>query len=73
MDNFNIGSYGIYPFMTEDVFKQIKYANIKTKAARIAYILSLGDKALKPEITEGVTYAKGALKFIKRVLDENDA
>jgi len=69
-DVHSLGAYGIHPFMSDDVFKQAKYANIKTKAGKIAYILSLGKKAPKPHIEDGVEPAHGALKWIGRVLDE---
>jgi hypothetical protein len=66
-----IGSYGIYPFLSEDVIKQAKFSNIKSQAGRIAYILSLGEKAPKPVIEEGLNGAKGALKWIKRFIEED--
>jgi hypothetical protein len=66
-----IGAYGIYPFLSEDLIKQTKFSQIKTKAGRIAYIASLGEKAPKPIIEDGVDGAKGALKRIKRFMEEN--
>jgi len=69
-DGMGIGAYGIYPFLSEDLIKQSKYSQIKTKAGRIAYILSLGEKAPKPRIEDGVDEAKGALKWIKKYLEE---
>jgi len=72
-DFFGLGAFGIHPFMSDDVFKQVKYAQIKTKAGKIAYILTLGEKATKPKIEEGVTAeAKGAIKWIKKMLDEKE-
>jgi len=68
-----IGAYGIYPFLSEDVIKQTKFSNIKSQAGRIAYILSLGDKAQKPVIEEGLDGAKGALKWIRRFMEENSS
>jgi len=66
-----IGSYGIYPFLSEVIVKQAKFSHIKSQAGRIAYILSLGEKAPKPAIEEGTDGAKGALKWIKRFMEEN--
>jgi hypothetical protein len=69
-DITGLGSYGIFPFMSEDLMKQAKYASIKTRAGKMAYLLSLGDNAQKPVIREGVEEAKGALKWIKKFADE---
>lgn len=69
-DGLSIGSYGIYPFLSEDLMKQAKYSQIKTRAGRMAYILSLKEKAPKPKIEDGVDPAKGALKWIKKYLEE---
>jgi hypothetical protein len=67
-----LGAFGIVPFLTEDMLKQAKLANISTRAGKIAYIMSLGEKAKKPEIREGIQPARGALKWIAKVLDEED-
>ena len=72
-DLFGLGAYGIQPYLSEDFLKQIKYAQIKTRAGKIAYIMTLGEKAPKPKIEEGVTpEAKGAIKWIKGILDEKE-
>ncbi len=71
-DIFGLGAYGIHPYLSEDVFKQIKYAQIKTRAGKIAYLMTLGEKAPKPKIEEGVEQARGAIKWIKGLLDEKE-
>ena len=53
-DIHGIGSYGIVPFLSEDLLKQVKYSNIKTRAGKIAYLMTLGEKAGKPQVKEGV-------------------
>ena len=71
IDIHGIGAYGIIPFLSDDVLKQAKLANIKTRAGKIAYLLSLGDKTKKkPEIKEGIREARGALKWIAEILKE---
>ena len=70
IDVSGIGAYGIVPFLSEDLLKQSKYANIKTKAGKVAYILTLGKKAKKPKVKEGVQEARGALKWIKEAINE---
>jgi len=72
IDIHGIGAYGIVPFLSEDVLKQAKLANIKTRAGKIAYIMTLGDKAKKPQVREGVHEARGALKWITEVLKEKE-
>ncbi len=63
-----IGAFGIVPFLSEDLLKQAKLANIKTRAGKVAYLLTLGEKAKKPQVKEGVHEARGALKWIAEVL-----
>lgn len=67
-----LGAFGIVPFMSDDVFKQAKLAHIKTKAGKVAYLLSLGGKATKAQVKEGVHEARGALKWIADVLKEDE-
>ena len=67
-----IGAFGIVPFLSEDLLKQAKLANIKTRAGKVAYLLTLGEKAKKPKIKEGVHEARGALKWITEVLKEGE-
>jgi hypothetical protein len=67
-----IGAFGIVPFLSDDVLKQTKLANIKTRAGKVAYLLSLGEKAKKPQVKEGVHEARGALKWISEILKEGD-
>ena len=67
-----IGAFGIVPFLSEDLLKQVKLANIKTRAGKVAYLLTLGEKAKKPKIKEGVHEARGALKWITEVLKEGE-
>jgi hypothetical protein len=69
---YGLGAFGFVPYLSEDLFKQAKYANIKTRAAKIAYILTLGEKAPKPQINEGVHEARGALKWILDLLEEEE-
>jgi hypothetical protein len=68
----SIGAYGIVPYLSEDLLKQLKYSNIRTRAGKIAYLLTLGEKAQKPEIKEGVHDARGALKWIADLLKEEE-
>jgi hypothetical protein len=67
-----LGAFGIFPFMSDDVLKQAKLAHIKTKAGKVAYLLSLGGKAKKAQVKEGVHEARGALKWIANVLKEDE-
>jgi hypothetical protein len=66
----SIGAFGIVPFLSEDLLKQAKLANIKTRAGKAAYLLALGEKARIPTIREGIKEAEGALKWISEVLKE---
>lgn len=72
IDIHGIGAFGIVPFLSEDILKQAKFANIRTRAGKIAYLLSLGKKAEKPKIKEGIQEASGALKWIAEVLKEEE-
>jgi len=72
IDVHGIGAYGIVPFLSDDLLKQSKYANIKTKAGKVAYLMTLGDKAKKPKVKEGVHEARGALKWISEILKEEE-
>lgn len=72
IDIHALGAFGIVPFLTEDVLKQAKLGKIKTKAGKIAYLLSLGKKAAAPEIKEGIHEARGALKWIAEILKEGE-
>lgn len=67
-----LGAYGIVPYLSEDLLKQLKYANIKTRAGKIAYLLTLGEKAKKPQIEEGIHKAKGALKWLANLLEKEE-
>lgn len=69
-DIHGLGAFGISPYLSEDLLKQIKYANIKTRAGKIAYLISLGNKAKKPQVKEGIQDALGALKWIKEELEK---
>ncbi|MFH1386686.1 MAG: hypothetical protein ABIH50_03370 [bacterium] len=70
MININsLGAFGIAPFMSDDIIKQVKkFGNIKTEAGRYAYVLSLGKNAKKPQVKEGIYEARGALNWIREVL-----
>ena len=69
-DVSGLGAFGIIPYMSEDMLKQMKFANIKTRAGKIAYLTSLGKDAKRPEVKEGVYEARGALKWISEVIEE---
>jgi hypothetical protein len=71
-DIHGLGAFGIAPFMSDDLLKQAKYANIKTRAGKMAYLAALGEKAPKPEIREGVHEARGALKWIADQLSKEE-
>ncbi len=66
----SLGAFGLIPYLSEDLMKQLKYANIKSRAGKIAYLLMLGEKARKPRIKEGIYEARGALKWIASILEE---
>jgi len=72
VDVHGIGSFGIVPYMSDDLLKQVKLANIKSRAGKVAYLLTLGKEAKKPQIKEGVHEARGALKWIASILDEEE-
>ena len=72
MNIHGLGAYGIVPFLTDDVLKQARYSDIKTRAGKIAYVASLGQKAGKPEIQDGIQAAHGALKWIADTLKEEE-
>ncbi len=65
-----LGAFGIVPYLSEDLLKQMKFANIRTRAGKIAYLTSIGKDAKKPEVKEGVHEARGALKWISEILKE---
>ena len=67
-----LGAFGILPFLSDDVLKQAKLANIKTKAGRAAYLASLKGKTQKPHIKEGIHEAAGAIKWIAGILKEDE-
>ncbi|OGB89259.1 hypothetical protein A2625_03730 [candidate division WOR-1 bacterium RIFCSPHIGHO2_01_FULL_53_15] len=67
-----LGAFGIMPYFSEDLLKQTRLANIKTRAGKVAYLLSMGDKAKKPQVKEGVYEARGALKWIAKLLEEEE-
>ena len=71
-DIHGLGAFGLAPFMSEDLLKQVKYANIKTRAGKIAYLTSLGKNAKKASVKEGVYEARGALKWIADCLKEEE-
>jgi hypothetical protein len=62
--------FGIHSLPSEDLLKQIKLNQIKTKAGKIAYLVLHGEKAALGSIMNGVTKALGAIKWIDRVLEE---
>jgi hypothetical protein len=66
-----LGAFGIMPYLNDDLLKQIKYANIKTRAGKIAYLLSAGPNAQKPEMGDGVHEARGALKWMAGIIENS--
>ena len=71
VDIHGLGAFGIAPYLSEDQIKQARLANIKTRAGKIAYLLALGANAKKPQVKEGVYEARGALKWIAELLEED--
>ena len=71
IDVHGIGAFGIVPFLSEDILKQTRLANIKSRAGKIAYLLTLGEKSPTPHVKEGVHEARGALKWIAEVLGDS--
>ena len=71
-DIHGIGAYGFLPYLSEDLVKQAKYAAIKSKAAKVAYLMTMGKDAKKPQVKEGVYEARGALKWISDQLDKEE-
>lgn len=70
-DIHGIGAFGINPYLSDDLLREIKkFANIKAQAGKVAYLLSLGKNAKKPQIKEGVHDARGALKWISSIIQE---
>ncbi len=65
-----ISAFGIRPIPSEDLLKQIRLANIKTRAGRVAYLMVLGEDATLGRIVVGISKADGALKWISKVLQE---
>jgi hypothetical protein len=62
--------FGIHPIPSEDLLKQIKLNQIKTKAGKVAYLVLHGEKAALGGIANGIGRAEGAIKWITRVLEE---
>ncbi|MDD4178570.1 MAG: hypothetical protein PHH14_00760 [Candidatus Margulisbacteria bacterium] len=71
-DIHGVGAFGYLPYLSEDLIKQTRLANIKTRAGKIAYIMSLGENAKKPQVKEGIYEARGALKWIKEEMDNEE-
>lgn len=65
-----LGAFGWIPYLSEDLLKQVKDTDCKTRAGKIAYLMTLGKDAKKPEIREGVHEARGALKWISEIIKE---
>jgi hypothetical protein len=68
IDMTGVGAYGYLPYLSDDLIKQTKYNDIRTRAGKVAYLLTLGKDAKKPQIKEGVYDARGALKWLKEEL-----
>jgi hypothetical protein len=71
IDIRSLGAFGIHPFLTEEVLKQKRLEEIKTTAGKMAYILAMGKKPGKPRLEKGVKEARGALKWIAEILEED--
>ncbi|MBU0630017.1 MAG: hypothetical protein KKC80_03760 [Candidatus Margulisbacteria bacterium] len=69
---YGLGSFGIVPHLSDDALKQAKYADIKSQAGRIAYLSAAGRRGGKPTTEEGIKPAKGALKWIAKLLEEEN-
>ena len=67
-----LGAYGIVPFLSDDVLKQARLANITTAAGKLAYYMIAKDKKQKPVIQDGVEEARGALKWIAEIVFEKE-
>ena len=65
-----ISAFGMHPIPSEDLLKQIRLTNIKTRAGRIAYLMVLGEDATLGRVVAGISKADGALKWISKVLQE---
>ncbi|MFA5113146.1 MAG: hypothetical protein WC529_02485 [Candidatus Margulisiibacteriota bacterium] len=71
IDMSGVGAYGYLPYLSDDLVKQAKYNDIRTRAGKVAYLMTLGKEAKKPQVKEGVHDARGALKWLKEeLLDE---
>ncbi|MCU0640871.1 MAG: hypothetical protein MUC35_02140 [Candidatus Margulisbacteria bacterium] len=71
IDISGVGAFGYLPYLSDDLIKQAKYKDIRTRAGKVAYLMTLGKEAKKPQIKEGVHDAGGALKWLKEeLLDE---
>lgn len=68
IDMTGVGAYGYLPYLSDDLIKQTKYNDIRTRAGKVAYLLTLGKDAKKPQVKEGVYDARGALKWLKEEL-----
>lgn len=71
-DIHGLGAFGIVPHLSEDALKQARLANIKTRAGKIAYLTAAGKKTGQPSVKEGIQPAKGALKWIAQILEEEN-
>ena len=67
-----LSGFGLPHSLSDDMLKQTRLANIRTRAGKMAYLLSLGKKAKKPQIKEGVYEARGALKWIEEILKDGE-
>ncbi|MFH1362540.1 MAG: hypothetical protein ABIH69_07840 [bacterium] len=69
-DISGLGAYGIFPFGDSNELR--KFKQITTQAGKIAYVESLGKNAKAPTVHEGINEARGALKWIKESLKEEE-
>jgi hypothetical protein len=72
IDMSGVGAFGYLPYLSDDLIKQAKYNDIRTRAGKVAYLLTLGKDAKKPQIKEGVHEARGALKWIAAMIGEEN-
>jgi hypothetical protein len=65
-----LGAFGISPYLSDDLMKQAKYSDIRSQAGKVAFLTAIGEKRGKPRVEEGVHKARGALKWIASILED---
>lgn len=64
-----LGSFGINPLPGDDLLKQARLADIKTRAGKSAYLVLYGNQRVE-KVMSGISKACGALRYITKVLEE---